>query len=276
MFTPHTTEVVTFFADRPNITLTTYVAGAHKSLPFNEKRKAILIFPGGGYVGCAAIESEPIAHHFLAAGFNAFVLEYTTLSTGSPLWPTPLLDASAAMKYIRDNAEMLHVDPENIFVIGFSAGGHLAASLGTMWDNDEIEAALGMEKGYNRPTGMILSYAVTSIAVHGHKSSFAKILGDNHDPQAERAVSPDCRVSEKTVPAFIWHTATDETVSVRHALVFSKELADHNIPFEMHIYPEGKHGASLCNDVVSKYYPAVNDWTRDCVRWANEIAAKKH
>lgn len=274
MFMHHTTEVVSLFPDRPNITLTTYVAGTHKSLPFNEKRKAILIFPGGGYTGCAPIESEPIAHHFLAAGFNAFVLEYTTLATGSPLWPTPLIDASAAMKYIRDNAEALHVDPDAVFVIGFSAGGHLAASLGTMWDDDEIEALLGMEKGYNRPTGMILSYAVTSIAVHGHRSSFQQILGNNRDPSAERAVSPDCRVTEKTVPAFIWHTRTDEGVSVRHALVFAKELADHKIPFEMHIYPEGKHGASLCNDVVNRSYPAVNDWTRDCVRWMNDIAKK--
>ena len=178
------------------------------------------------------------------------------------------------MKYIRDNAEALHVDPDAVFVIGFSAGGHLAASLGTMWDDDEIESLLGMEKGYNRPTGMILSYAVTSIAVHGHRSSFQQILGNNRDPSAERAVSPDCRVTEKTVPAFIWHTRTDEGVSVRHALVFAKELADHKIPFEMHIYPEGKHGASLCNDVVNRSYPAVNDWTRDCVRWMNDIAKK--
>ena len=176
------------------------------------------------------------------------------------------------MKYIRDHAEELHVDPENIFVIGFSAGGHLAASLGTMWDNDEIEKILGMEKGYNRPTGMILSYAVTSIDVHGHKSSFQKILGNNRDLGAERAVSPDYQVSEKTVPAFIWHTRTDEGVSVRHALVFAKRLADQNIPFEMHIYPEGKHGASLCNEIVGRFYPAVNDWTYDCVRWMNGIA----
>jgi acetyl esterase/lipase len=178
------------------------------------------------------------------------------------------------MKYIRDHAEELHVDPENVFVIGFSAGGHLAASLGTMWDNDEIEALLGMEKGYNRPTGMILSYAVTSIDVHGHKSSFQKILGNNRDPEAERAVSPDYQVSEKTVPAFIWHTRTDEGVSVRHALVFAKKLTDYNIPFEMHIYPDGKHGVSLCNEIVDRYYPAVNDWTRDSVRWMNQIASK--
>jgi acetyl esterase/lipase len=89
--------VVQLFHERPQITLTTYVAGTDKSLRFNDKRRAILILPGGGYSGCAPIESEPIAHHFLAAGCNAFVLEYTTTATGSPLWPTPLIDASAAM-----------------------------------------------------------------------------------------------------------------------------------------------------------------------------------
>ena len=118
---------------------------------------------------------------------------------------------------------------------------------------------------------MILSYAVTSIDVHGHKSSFQKILGNNRDPEAERAVSPDYQVSEKTVPAFIWHTRTDEGVSVRHALVFAKKLTEYGIPFELHIYPDGKHGVSLCNDIVGKYYPAVNDWTRDCVRWMNTL-----
>ena len=274
MFTHHTTEVIQLFPERPQITLTTYVAGTDPSLRFNNKRRAILILPGGGYSSCAPIESEPIAHHFLAAGFNAFILEYTTLATGSPLWPTPLLDASAAMKYIRDHAEELHIDPRYVFVIGFSAGGHLAAALGTMWDNDEIEKILGMEKGYNKPTGMILSYAVTSKAVHGHTRSFAKILGEDRSKESGDAVSPELQVSEKTCPAFIWHTRTDPGVLVQNALVFAKAMADHNRPFELHIYPEGPHGLSLNNDVVGRNYPAANQWTWDSVRWMKSIEAE--
>lgn len=267
MFTHHTTKVIPLLSDKPHVTLTAYVAGTDRTLPFNERRRAILILPGGGYAGCAPIESEPIAHHFLAAGFNAFVLEYTTAATGSPLWPSPLVDASAAMKYIRDHADELHVDPAYVFAIGFSAGGHLASALATLWDNDEIEALLGMEKGYNRPTGVILSYAVTSLAIHGHTRSFAKILGSDKRKESQDAVSTELQVSEKTAPAFIWHTRTDDGVSVRHSLVFAKALADHGIPFEMHIYPEGPHGISLNNDIVGRSYPAADAWAHDCVRW---------
>jgi dipeptidyl aminopeptidase/acylaminoacyl peptidase len=140
-----------------------------------------------------------------------------------------------------------------------------------MWDNDEIEKLLGMEKGYNRPTGMILSYAVTSKAIHGHTRSFAKILGDDRSKESGDAVSPELQVSEKTCPAFIWHTRTDPGVLVQNALVFAKALADHEIPFEMHIYPEGPHGLSLNNDVVGRNYPAANQWTWDSVRWMKSI-----
>ena len=273
MFTHHTTEVVQLFPERPQITLTTYVAGTDPSLRFNNRRRAILILPGGGYSSCAPIESEPIAHHFLAAGFNAFILEYTTLATGSPLWPTPLLDASAAMKYIRDHAEELHIDPRYVFVIGFSAGGHLAAALGTMWDNDEIEKILGMEKGYNKPTGMILAYPVITGLEYAHRGSFYNILGDQYgNEDAHRELSLEHRVTEKTVPAFIWTTATDTTVPPQNSIMFGQALADNNIPFEMHIYPKGGHGAALANPIVGWNAPTpITAWLGDSIRWMNSL-----
>lgn len=261
-------ETVQLFQDRPNVTLTTYVASALEGLPYNNKRKAILVIPGGGYYECANREGEPMAHVFLAAGFNAFVLNYSTVTTGDPLWPNPLADASAAMKYIRDHAEEYHIDPDYVFVIGSSAGGHLAASLGTLWDNDEIETLLGMEKGKNRPTGMILCYPVITGGEYAHRGSFDRILGEKKDdPEARTALSLETRVSEKTVPAFIWTTAEDRGVPPQNTLFFAKALADNRIPFELHIYPKGGHGASLNNEIVGCHYPAVADWVEDAIRW---------
>lgn len=182
--------------------------GTSAELPFNEKRKAILVIPGGAYAFCSDREADPIAHAYLAAGFNTFVLRYSVYRTGNPVWPNPLIDASAAMKYIRDHAEEFHIDPDYIFVIGFSAGGHLAASLGTMWDNDEIESMLGFPKGYNRPTGMILAYAVLSGLEYAHRGSIDNILGDRkEDEEARKSLSLEYRVSEKTCPAFLCQRA---------------------------------------------------------------------
>ena len=138
-------ETFNLDAEKPYVTLTTYVAGTSKAMPFNEKRKAILIIPGGGYEFCSDREGEPIALSYVTAGFNAFVLTYSVTGHGSARWPIPLVDASSAMKFIRDHAEEFHIDPDYVFVVGFSAGGHLAASLGTIWDNDEVEAMLGIE-----------------------------------------------------------------------------------------------------------------------------------
>ena len=272
MLTQTQITVTQLFEDKPNVTLTSYIAGTSSELAFNDKRKAILVIPGGAYWICSDIEAEPIAHTYLAAGFNAFVLRYSTIKTGSPVWPNPLIDASAAMKYIRDHAEEFHIDPNYVFVIGFSAGGHLAASLGTMWDNDEIEKLLDFEKGYNRPTGMILSYAVLSGLEYAHRPSFDHILGDKKgDEDARRALSIEYNVSEKTCPAFLWSTRPDKTVPVQNTLLVAKALADHGIPFEMHIYPEGGHGSSLGNAIVGNNLPGIASWTTDSIRWMNSI-----
>ncbi|PWL98586.1 MAG: acetylesterase [Clostridiales bacterium] len=276
MTTETTIQTVNLIEGKPNVTLTSYIAGTSPELPFSEKRKAILIIPGGAYAFCSDREADPIAHVYLAAGFNAFVLRYSVYRTGDPVWPSPLVDASAAMKYIRDHAEELHVDPDYVFVIGFSAGGHLAAALGTLWDNDEIEKQLGFSKGYNRPTGMILSYAVLSGLEYAHRGSIDNILRDRKDDtQAREAVSLELQVSEKTCPAFLWSTVTDTTVPVQNSLLFAKALSDYKIPYEMHLFPEGGHGASLGNAIVGCHLPGIAPWVPDSVRWMNSIRVTK-
>ena len=176
------------------------------------------------------------------------------------------------MKYIRDHAEEFHIDPNYVFVVGFSAGGHLAASLGTLWSDDEIEKLLGMEKGYNRPTGMILSYPVISGGEHAHRGSFDNILSEKkNDKAAIDELSLENRVSKDTVPAFIWSTRPDTTVPVQNSLMFALALTEYDIPFEMHIYPKGGHGASLGNAIVGSGLRSITGWIDDSIRWMNSL-----
>lgn len=269
MLTPTTVTTYSLLEDRPLAKLTAYIAAPSPEISFNAKRKAVLIIPGGAYWINSDTEADPIAHYYLSMGFNAFTLRYSTGRGVDSIWPKPLLEASAAMKFIRDHAEEFHIDPDYVFAIGFSAGGHLCAALGSLWDNDEIEATLGMEKGYNRPTGTVLSYPVISaLEPYAHRGSINNILGRaRDDEEARKSVSLELLVSEKTVPAFIWATAEDNVVPVQNALLYATALADANIPYEMHIYPKGGHGTSTANHIFSCPHPEISAWMENAARW---------
>lgn len=272
MLTPTSIQTYPILEGKPNVTLTAYIAGQSDEMAFNKKRKALLVIPGGGYHWCSDREGDPVALHFLSQGYNTFVLEYSTAHNADPTWPSPLVDASAAMKFIRDNAEKFHIDPDYVFAIGFSAGGHLAASLATLWDNDEIEKMLGMEKGYNRPTGVILAYPVISGLAYAHRGSFDNILGERKDNEdARRELSLEYRVTEKTAPCFIWSTRPDRTVPIQNSILFAEALANAGIPFEMHVYPMGWHGTSLATPPVGCDFPAISTWAADALRWMNSF-----
>ena len=272
MITDTVTYKIPLLEDRPMAQLIAYVAGKSDEMKGNEKRKAILVIPGGAYWLQSDAEADPVAHFFLAEGYNAFILRYSVGRGVDSKWPMPLYEASAAMKYIRDHAEELCIDPDYVFAIGFSAGGHLTAALGSLWDNDEIEAKLGMKKGYNRPTGTILSYPVISGLEYGHRGSINNILKQERDDEdARRSVSLELHVSEKTAPCFLWATRTDDAVPVQNTLLYAEALANHTIPFEMHIYPEGPHGLSLGKKYVNCPYPEVSAWTKDAIRWVESM-----
>ncbi|MBQ7308831.1 MAG: alpha/beta hydrolase [Clostridia bacterium] len=275
MLIPTKVETYQLLEDRPMAKLIAYTAGTSDQMPMNEKRKAILIIPGGAYWLQSDLEADPVAHFFLSEGYNAFVLRYSVGRGVDSVWPKPLMEASAAMKFIRDHAEEFHIDPDYVFVIGFSAGGHLAAALGTMWDHDEIEKALDMKKGYNRPTAMVLSYPViTGVGDVAHRGSINNILGKmRDDEQARASVSIERAVSEKTVPAFLWTMTTDREVSPQNTLLMASALGANGIPYELHVYPEGHHGLSLGTKALGFDFPILAGWSRDAVRFLNNIQA---
>lgn len=240
------------------------------------KRNALLVLPGGGYKEiCADREGEPVAMAFMPYGYNAFVLHY---SVDGETFPTQLIQASKAVKYIKDHAEKYHIQKENLFAVGFSAGGHLAASLGTMWHKPEIYAALEMPYGYNKPKGVMLIYpCITAFDADATGTCINTLLGKETTTEAERSLCCiDKNVDERSVPAFIVHTATDEIVSVKHSLLLAEAYTDCKIPYEMHIYPDAPHGVSIGNRITEcgcrKYNnPHIAKWVGEAAEWAEML-----
>lgn len=234
-----------------------------------KKRPAVLVLPGGGYSFTSPREAEPIALQFNGAGYHVFVLNY---SVAPAKHPQPLLDAAQAMCIIRENAEEWGVYTDKIAVCGFSAGGHLAASLGVHWDKKYLENAGGMETGKSRPDALILCYPVITSGKYAHRGSFINLLGENPDSELLYEMSLEHHVSEKTPPAFIWHTFSDSGVPVENSLLFAQALREKNIPFELHIYPEGVHGLSLATVETADGRPEyvshhVSSWMELCKKW---------
>lgn len=257
-------------------TLTVYASTDLGDLKFSPRR-AVVVIPGGGYAGCSEREAEPIAKKFLGAGFNVFILRYTC-GEGAKNYQ-PLIQASLAIKHVRENAEKYHIDPRYVYTCGFSAGGHLAASAGTLWNIPELKPYLGdAPEGINRPTGMILSYPVISGGKYAHRGSFNNLLGmktDGTEPELD-AYSLEKHVGSHTCPAFIWHTVTDKTVPVQNSLMMAEALTEAGIPYELHIFPEGIHGLSLANEETmngkeANYVPHVQCWIDLAIKWAMDF-----
>jgi len=265
------TDVIFLREDDHKITLTTYIASDSPELNM-PPRPAILIFPGGGYNFLSDREAEPIARSFMAAGFNAFILRYSIGKDA--VFPRPVVDASLALRNIRVNASEYNIDPEKVFVIGFSAGGHLAGSIGTMWHKDFVQREINMPYGMNKPSGMILSYAVLTTNDYAHVSSIQTITGmPEPPPELLELYAVEKQVDENTPPAFIWHTAADTGVPVENSLQMALSMSAKKIPFELHIYPEGQHGISLATKETSSQNPAfinptVSDWINKAIDWA--------
>ena len=236
-------------------------------------RRALLVIPGGGYQNvCADREGEPIAMAFIPYGYCSFVLHYTV---GEKPFPSHLVQTSRAVKYIKDNAEKYNVDPESVFAVGFSAGGHLAATLGAMWNLKEIYDGTGIEYGENKPKGVMLIYPVVSADYHG--ISFNN-LWRTQEPTEEmkNASSVEKNITCDAVPMFILHTSNDEIVDVRNSLCLANALKEKEIQFEMHIYPDAPHGVALGNEITrcgrDKWCNnAIAKWVENAAEWAQKL-----
>jgi acetyl esterase/lipase len=250
--------------------LTAYLHDISPELPTWPMRPAVLVLPGGGYGFTSDREADPIALAFLAAGFHAFVLRYSVAPHAA--FPNSLCDASRAMQLIRRHAAEWGVDADKIAVCGFSAGGHLAASLGTLWNDPEVVQQSGVTDGTNRPNALILMYPVITAGLHTHGGSIQNLCA-GRDVEAMRArLSCELNVGPHTPPSFLFHTFMDNAVPVENSLLFASALARADVPFELHIYPNGVHGLALANALTANCQAAMLDrdaeaWLGLCVNW---------
>lgn len=224
----------------------------------NVKHKAMIICPGGGYDYISVREAEPIALRFASYDVTCFVLSYSCCKE----FPIDLLQLAAAVKFARENAEQYGIDPEKIFVSGFSAGGHLAASLGVHWNKPFVYEALGTKPEMIKPCGQILCYPVITSGEKRHDGSIMNLTKGNDE--VAKLVSLENQVDEDTVPTFIWSTFDDGLVPVENTIMFTAALTEHKIPFTSHIFSSGVHGLALSDECTANYDGHINP---ECAQW---------
>ena len=225
---------------------------------------AVIVCPGGGYGMRADGEGEPVARWLNACGISAFILNYRVAPHKHP---APFSDAQRALRYVRYHAEKWGIKKEKIGILGFSAGGHLAATLGTHSDEGNVQAEDPVEKESSRPDVMVLCYPVITLqSPYRHEGSMVNLLGENPDEKLLASLSNDLQVSRETPPTFLWHTADDNSVPVENSLLFAGALSKADIPFDLHIFEQGPHGMSLADEDEH-----VRQWQTQCMLWL-----KKH
>lgn len=227
---------------------------------------AVIIFPGGAYSHLAGdLEGREVADWFTARGVRAFILSYRLASHGYGL-PVPLLDARRAIQTVRARAGDYHVNPNRIGVIGFSAGGHLAALAGTQFVPGKPEADDPIERASSRPDFLVLGYPwLDAITRDTTFLSYCKIFNLMDQCDALRAkYDPVLFVSKDTPPTFIYHTFNDKTAAAEPSIEFYQALLKAGVPSEMHIFANGRHGSGLGKgDPVLDQWPALlESWLR--------------
>lgn len=275
------------------IAMDLYVPHVSREIDAQIRRPAVVICPGGGYEFCSEREAEPIALRFLAEGFNAFVVWYRVgaakndkkrdheaaqwyQKAAEHVFPLPQHDAASAIAYVRANAEALYTDPDRIAIMGFSAGGHLAASVSALWHREEIWQELGLSPEDVRPNAAVLSYPVIVSDEDAHRGSFVHLSG-TEDVQAHAQYDVLCAVDAHFPPTFLWHTFTDDAVPVRNSLRMALALSYAGVMTEMHIFPEGRHGLCLANDMTcaktdaSMQRPECAVWPAMAVRFLKSL-----
>lgn len=233
-------------------------------LPKNPNGAGMVVCPGGAYMGHADHEGKNVAEWLNTQGVTAVVLHYRLGMRYHH--PAPLQDASHAIRTFRSRAKELGVDKNRIGVMGFSAGGHLAATLSNMYDAGDPKAADPIERESSRPTVSVLIYPVITMeSPLTHEGSRLHLLGESATAEQIRALSHEHNVTADTPPTFLMHTVADTGVPVENSIHYGLALRKAGVPFEMHIYQEGSHGKGLAQDVA-----VLNSWPDRCRDWLRQ------
>lgn len=218
---------------------------------------AMVICPGGGYGGLASHEGKDYAVWLAEHGITGFVLKYRLGSAGYR-HPRMLEDVSRAIRTVRARANEWNLDPKRVGVMGSSAGGHLASTVLTHFDQGKPNAEDVIERESSRPDLGILCYAVITLGEKTHQGSKKNLLGDSPSDELVKSLSNELQVTSETPPTFLWHTMEDTAVPAENSMFFAMALQKHKVPYELHIYEKGRHGIGLANG---------HPWTTACLNW---------
>jgi acetyl esterase/lipase len=221
---------------------------------------AVIVCPGGGYTHLADHEGRPVAEWLNSIGITAFVLKYRI----GPKYhhPAPLQDAARAIRIVRSRAAEWKIDPRRIGILGFSAGGHLASTIGTHFDAGDSTASDPIERVSSRPDVLVLIYPVITMGQLTHGGSKKQLIGENASADLVKLLSSEEQVTKETPPTFLVHTANDAAVPVENSLRFAEQLRKFGVPFELHVYERGRHGFGLGGDD-----PILSTWPARCADW---------
>jgi acetyl esterase/lipase len=234
---------------------------------------AVIVCPGGGYQNLSMEkEGTDIARFLNSIGVSAFVLRYRL----GPRYhhPIELGDAQRAIRTVRTRAAEYRLMPDRIGIMGFSAGGHLAATAGTHFDSGNASASDAIDRAGSRPDFLILCYPVMSFQNYVHQGSKRNLLGENPDPKLVENLSNETQVTAQTPPTFLFHTNQDTGVPPENSVLFYMALRKAGVPAELHIYERGPHGVGLAptDQALSTWPSRLADWLR--VRGLLNSAAK--
>lgn len=260
-------------ADRP-ATYTAYLADPLPAKP-DARRPAAIICGGGAFTRIAEHEQEPVALAFLNAGYQAFVLDYVTSSTGEVAYPNPEVDLGRMLSTVRANADAWRVDPAKVCAVGFSAGGFVCASVATSWKDRDFAALVGDRPERIRPDAVVLGYPLLDLRVTrdeqtrdpridlrvpktGGKTGrdllndyLSMVVGGEATEERLAEVCPTTHVTRDVPPTFMWGTSDDKTCPIAQVHAFAFALAREGVAHEVHVFDQGGHGLSVANDNTS-------------------------
>ncbi len=267
--------------DGHQASMTCYLPSNFQEFSADRKRPAVVVCPGGGYSKRSCREAEPIALQYTAQDMASFVVHYSVGEDAG--FPRCVLEALTAIKAVRENAKEWNINPDQIAIIGFSAGGHLAASVGAFWNSDFAGNVLG-DCALCKPNAAVLCYPVITGGSMAHRGSFNNLVGADADAELLNLVSIEKQVTDHFPATFLWHTATDEVVPVENSLMMATSLSSVGVPFELHVYPTGVHGLSLSDERTISMKGGVPNpaylekrprtWVADSILFLKDVAFK--